>query len=100
MNLLDEMALRDCERSTARDGCLAVNGYEGEERCYPCRARAELGVARSQRTCTNCGAALAEAIAWDDDRAIGVGVDGSTTCPPPPHKPHLYYNEFTKRGAA
>lgn len=100
MTLIEELARQDCERSTSRDGCLAANGYEGDERCNPCKARAELGVARSQRTCTNCGQPLAEAITWDGNRALGVGVDGSATCPPPPHAPHLYYNEFTKRGGA
>jgi hypothetical protein len=100
MGLIDDLARQDCERLTSRDGCLGPSGYEDSERCSPCKARAELSIPRSQRTCTNCHAVMVEAITWDDNRAFGTDIDGSGHCPAPRHSPHLYYNEFTKRGGA
>lgn len=96
MGLLTELATRDCERYTSRLGCLG-NAYS-EDRCDPCAARAELGIKQSVRKCERCGSALAEAITWDGDKALGTGLDGSDHCPSPRHSPHLYYDEFTKRG--
>ena len=102
MGLVEDLAARYCEKDTSREGCLRPSGYEGDERCDPCKARAELGIALAPRRCERCEALLTEDIDWVSDRwgdpaPVGVTLDGGATCPPLPHRPHLFYLEFTRR---
>jgi len=99
VSLIAELAVKGCERLTSRNGCLGPSPEPIEEQCYPCRARAELGLPdEAPRYCENCHARLVSA---DGSGGIWTGIDeqGSHHCPAPLHKPHLFYDEFTRKKA-
>ena len=100
MTLIEELASQKCERLTSREGCLGKSGYPPKEQCVPCRARVELGLPfEAPRYCENCRAHL---VSVDGSGGIWTGIDeqGSHHCPPPLHKPHLFYDEFTRKSVA
>lgn len=93
MGLLADLAARPCERLTSRLGCLGPH-EDPRDRCNPCQARVEIGAdLQAPRRCSNCDAILAR-VDITKDGASGIDEGGGPTCPPPPHVPILFSDEY------
>lgn len=94
MGLINEIAMRTCEKYRSRQGCFDAHMF-AEKPCDTCQARGELGLAHDNpRVCEHCGAILVMATKVDIDTWTGRDRLGSETCPPPAHKPALYADEL------